>query len=275
MKTIIAIADSEGTPHRGDGKSSLWNFCAIMKYIVDSDTYELLEECYHTFHFSMPKYITRSVVKKSLNVHFEAINHIRQKYDCDEVCFCFWNSPHDLAVLNYYDMGKITTVDLLALARKLTNNIHDSYSISNLCRKLGVESKMKLHTGLGDVVRLVELLPKLNITDTRLLSPHVKNGGNLCDMMKKLSIEENMIVHKSKYSKPNTKHNAKETTGRKSSTTTEKTKERCINDATEKKSGSTRGGSNKRVATRKGTAIRRARENNSTGTQGNGFGTKK
>lgn len=186
-KTIIAISDSEGAPHRGQGQSSLWNFCIIMKYIVDSDTFELLQDCYHTFQFSMPKHLTRNVVKSSLSVHFEAINHVRKKYGCDNICFCFWNSPHDLSVLNYYDLGKILTIDLLVLAKVVTKNKYDSYSISDLCKTLDVKTEVKLHTAMGDVIRIIDLLPKLNIDNTKLLKSYVK-GDDLNKMMRNLSL---------------------------------------------------------------------------------------
>jgi hypothetical protein len=174
-KTIIAMADSEGAPHRGDGKSSLWDLCVLLKYIVYSDTFETVEECNHTFQFSMPKYLTRNVVKNSLKVHFEALNHMRLEYGCENICFCFWNSPHDMSVLRYYDLGNISSVDLLAVAKKATNNKYDSYKIGELCKRFNITTQTKLHSGMGDVIRMTKLLPKLNITNTEMLHPFIKN----------------------------------------------------------------------------------------------------
>lgn len=173
-RIMVALCDTEGAPHRGGGDSSLWDFCAIMHYVVDGDTFELLEECYHTFQFSMPKHLTRHVVKHSITSHFHAMDHIRQKYNCDGICFCFWNAGHDLSVLNYYDLGTITTVDLLAVARAHTKNTHESYSIENLCKEFDIKCNVKLHSALGDVIRLGELLPYLGINDTTIYNTSVE-----------------------------------------------------------------------------------------------------
>lgn len=180
-RTMLAFADSEGAPHRGKGESSLWDFCVVVKYIVSSETFDVVEKCHHTFQFSMPKYMTRSVVKTSLKTHFDAINHLRVEHGCDDICFCFWNAPHDLSVLKYYDLGNISTVDLLAVAKEATANKYKSYSIGSLCRQFGVEmtGNPKIHSGLGDVIRMIKLLPNLNITNTRMLLPYIRRTSDV------------------------------------------------------------------------------------------------
>lgn len=173
VRTLVAMCDSEGCPHKGDGKSSLWDFCAIFKYIVDED-FNLIENCFHTYQFSMPKYMTRTFVGTRLKSHFHMIEHLRKEHECDDVCFCFWNAPHDMRVLSYYGPCDVKTVDLLVVAKKLSNNKYKSYNIGNLCEELKVESSTTVHTGLGDVLRMIEILPHLGITSPKVLKPYVR-----------------------------------------------------------------------------------------------------
>lgn len=173
-RLLLGFADSEGAPHRGDGKSSLWDLCIIFKYVVDADTFEILGDCFHVCHVSLPKYLTRNVVKTKLKHHFSVVQHIKEEHECQEVCIGFWNAGHDQSVLRYYDVGGFWPLDLLKCARHHTGGLHESYNLGALCRKFNIETLESIHTGLGDTLRMIHILPRLGISEPKKMSAFVK-----------------------------------------------------------------------------------------------------
>jgi hypothetical protein len=174
MRTLLAFCDTEGCPQRGAGTSSLWDFCAIFKYVVDED-FNVIEYCFHVYQLSLPRYLTRELVGTRLKAHFAFIDFLKKELTCDSICFCFWNAPHDLSVLSHYDISNLTSIDLLAAARKLTENKHESYKIGKLCAHFNIRlPDSAMHTGLGDVLRMVELLPYVGVTKTSVLLSFAK-----------------------------------------------------------------------------------------------------
>lgn len=172
-RILLGYADTEGAPHRAKSSSSLWNMAVIFKYIVDDD-FNVLEECFHVTHFAMPKRIEKSQVTQPLKTHMSTIEHLKDTHNCDTVCLCFWNAPHDNAVLRYYESLSIfDTVDLLKCARDCSNNKYESYSIGALCRQFNVRSDEAIHTGLGDTIRMIKILPRVGITEPKKMSPYI------------------------------------------------------------------------------------------------------
>lgn len=163
-RILLGYADSEGAPYRGDGKSSLWDLCIIFKHVVDGETFKSIEECFHVCHVSLPKYLTRSVVKSKLKHHFACVQHIKEEHSCDDICICFWNAGHDISVLKYYDIMEFKTIDLLKCAKVHTKGKYDSYRLGDLCKRFNVTSDNPIHTSLGDTIRMINVLPYLGIT---------------------------------------------------------------------------------------------------------------
>jgi hypothetical protein len=176
-RVLVGYADTEGVPNRGDGKSSLWDMCIIFKHIVDATDYKVLDDCFHVCHVSLPKHQEKTTVKCNLKNHFDMIEHLKEKHSCDSICLCFWNAPHDNAVLRYYDITRFDTVDLLACARHYSDGKHESYSITNLCRKFNTLSNSSIHTGLGDTIRMMNILPLVGITSPEKMSVFVKHNS--------------------------------------------------------------------------------------------------
>lgn len=187
-RLLLGFADSEGAPHRGDGKSSLWDLCIIFKHVVDADTFEIIEDCFHVCHVSLPKYLTRNMVKTKLKHHFSIVQHIREEHECQDVCIGFWNAGHDQSVLRYYDVGGFWALDLLKCARHHTGGLHESYNLGALCRKFNIETPESIHTGLGDTLRMIHLLPKLGISEPKKMSAFVKRTTD----QKPNHVEENV-----------------------------------------------------------------------------------
>lgn len=194
-RTLLGYADTEGVPHRGDGSSSLWDFCIIFKHIVAEDTFEILEDCFHVCHVTLPKHQEKSKVKKTLEAHFQSISHLQVAHRCDDICLCFWNSPHDMRVLGYYDMNKFAkTVDLLKCARARSPKKYESFSINKLCSSM-LHDGTSIHTGLGDTLRMISILPKVGISHPKCLLPYINEIGrsvqvnprdeNVCKQKKK------------------------------------------------------------------------------------------
>lgn len=253
-RILVGFADTEGAPHRKDGTSSLWNLVIIFKHIVDEDFNEL-ESCMHVTHFAMPKNLEKRTVTKPLKTHISAINHIRDEHKCDEVVLGFWNAPHDNAVLKYYDvLTDFKTVDLLKCARECSGNKYESYSIGKLCKQFNVMSDEDIHTGLGDTLRMIKILPRVGITSVRFMKPYINQ-------------KTKSITHKN-VKKKRSSNNGFSSTSKKSETTndTRQTKSKA-------KSRSPRRRSNKGVAEAKNSterrteAMRRATARNSKGTK--------
>lgn len=203
-RTLLAFADTEGTPHRGNGESSLWDMCIIFKHVVDGNDFKIIEDCFHVCHVSLPKNQSKKNVKSVLRHHFSTVAHLKEEHKCDNICLCFWGAPHDNAVLNYYNVLDFDTVDLLTCARHCSDKKYDSYSIGKLCKQFNVRSDESIHTGLGDTLRMIDILPRVGIDSPEKMPPF-KN-------------------HKSKHSS-NTKHNVETTTAKRYSGTTIKKNE--------------------------------------------------
>lgn len=169
MRVLIGYADTEGTPHVKTNDSELWNAAIVFKYVVCKN--EKPKEIFNVAHLSLNKKAKKKDVKASLKTHFSAIEFIKQMYECDEVRVGFWNAGHDMSVLNSYgDTIPFVAVDMLKLAREKNKGLK-SYNIGNLCEHFGVDiaKEHKVHTGLGDVLRMFELFPYLGINDPNLL----------------------------------------------------------------------------------------------------------
>ena len=170
-RILIGYADTEGTPHKKNTTSELWNVAIVFKYVIDPN--EKPEEIFNVAHLSLNKRAEKKDVKDSLKTHFGAIEFIRKMYDCDEVRVGFWGAGHDMAVLNSYKLGNICPfipVDLLSIARSKNDDV-ESFNIGKLCDKFGVDvdKEHKVHTGLGDVLRMIQLFPFLGMDDPNVL----------------------------------------------------------------------------------------------------------
>lgn len=162
MRILVAFGDSEGTPHVKSNNSELWNLALIFKYVLSDDGIE--EEIFHTTHLTINKNADKAQIKDPLQTHFKVVEYIRNMYECDRVHVGFWNAPHDMAVLNSYGKYPITAIDLLSNARKQNKDLDTSFNIGNLCRKFNIkENNTDVHTGLGDVLRMIRLIPYLNL----------------------------------------------------------------------------------------------------------------
>lgn len=175
-KYLIGYADSEGAPHRGDGKSSLWNLAIIFKHIVD-DNFIVVDECFHVTQFAMPKHSRKGDVTVPLQTHFDTINYLKNLHNCDRICLCFWNAPHDSAVLDTYQQSvlDIDTVDLLLCAKEHSKNMFKSYSIEKLCKQFNISTRESVHTALGDTIRMIHILPHVGISEPSKMLPYKKS----------------------------------------------------------------------------------------------------
>jgi hypothetical protein len=162
MKILLGFGDSEGTPHVKTNDSELWNAVILFKYVVDTTWQTAPEEVFHVTHLSINKKAKRKDIKDSLDTHFTAIEFIKNVYDCDAVHVGFWGAAHDMAVLRTYGKVPIIPFDLLSHARKLNDDI-ESFNIGKLCTQFDIQCATKVHTGLGDVIRMVKLFPHLGI----------------------------------------------------------------------------------------------------------------
>lgn len=193
IRTLVGYADTEGAPHRNDGKSSLWNMAIIFKHVVDNNSYKILEECFHVTHFAMPKKVDKHLVSKPFKTHLDTIDHLKKEHDCDRICLCFWNAPHDNAVLRYYDaLGNFDTVDLLRCARDNSTVKYKSFSIGDLSKEFNFKSS-SLHTGLGDTLRMIKILPKVGIESPEKMSQYINRTNTKSSTVK--NVEKNNIIN--------------------------------------------------------------------------------
>lgn len=161
MRVLVGFGDTEGTPHVKTNNSELWNIAILFKHVTSG---EKVDDIFHVAHLVINKRAQKNEVKDSLRAHFQAVEYIRDMYQCDKVHVGFWNAPHDIAVLNsYQEKYPIHAFDLLKMARERNKDIK-SFNIGKLCDEFGVECSEKVHTGLGDVIRMVSLLPHLGIS---------------------------------------------------------------------------------------------------------------
>lgn len=159
---LIGYSDTEGVPHKNKN-SNLWNLSIAFTDIVENNVHE---EVFHTVNFTYQKNtkFTR-YIKTALNIHLDGIHYLKKKYNCDEVILCFWNSPHDKAVLQHYNLlNYFKIVDLLKVVKKITNNSYPSYKLGNVLDHLELTSEYNLHTALGDLLGMQKITQKLNIS---------------------------------------------------------------------------------------------------------------
>jgi hypothetical protein len=171
MKIVIGYCDTEGTPHVRSNESELWNVAIVFKHVVDTEGVVKPQDIFHVTHLSLNKKAKRSDIKKPLGVHFKAIEFIKETYDAGNVHVGFWGAGHDMAVLKSYGQPiPFIPFDLLSIAKRINkDNGLQSYNIGNLCNHFGVHGKIRIHTGLGDVLRTIDLLPYLGISTSDLL----------------------------------------------------------------------------------------------------------
>ena len=182
MKILLGYADTEGTPHKKSNDSELWNVVIVFKYIIYDDNEEKPEEIFNVAHLSLNKRADKKDVTDSLKTHFGAIEFIRKMYECEQVRVGFWGASHDMAVLNSYNLEDICPfipIDLLCMARSLNkdNDEIKSYNIGKLCEHfgVGVDDQHKVHTGLGDVLRMIQLFPHLGMNDPLAIGASAKH----------------------------------------------------------------------------------------------------
>lgn len=152
-KILIGFADTEGVPHK-DESSNIWNICIIFKYVTDKHL-KNVESIFHTCHFASQKKIGKEA-QKPLDTYFENLKSLKDHYSAKEVFLCFWNAPHDAAVLNACGITDLQYIDLLKWARD--EIVSESYSIDSLFTKFRGRGELNsLHTGLGDTVRMIKI----------------------------------------------------------------------------------------------------------------------
>lgn len=166
-RVLLGFSDTEGTPHRKNSTSSLHDLVILFRYVVDAKTFDIIETVDYMSHVALPKNVKDTkAVKGVLKTHFDAIKYFSKRADCESVCIGYWNAPHDKAVLRHYiDELPFQTVDLLHVARQLKPG-YKSYSLSHIAR----EHKIKVHTALGDTLRLIQVLEKLQLEPSLFLS---------------------------------------------------------------------------------------------------------
>ena len=135
-KYLFGLADTEGVPHRAGSKSTLWDLCIIFTCVMESPTWDKVEDVYHVCQFTHSKWCGGGGVREPLASFKSTINHIKEIHGCDDIILCFWNAPHDRGVLRRSGFGGIYTLDMMLWHGK---------------RKLG-----GTHTGLGDVLEMMK-----------------------------------------------------------------------------------------------------------------------
>lgn len=137
MKYLFGLADTEGAPHRKNTKSNLWDIAIVFKYVFQGEPpWDTLEEVYHVCQFSCSKWSTRESIGPPLASFQNSIRHLLNHHGCERLCLCFWNAPHDRAVLKKIGVTRVYTLDLMQAVGK---------------SKLGGP-----HFALGDVHKMLE-----------------------------------------------------------------------------------------------------------------------
>lgn len=119
MKYLFGLADTEGVPHRKNSKSNLWDIAIVFKYVFQGEPpWDTLEETYHVCQFSCAKWSTSDSIGPPLASFQNSIRHLLKHHDCDRLCLCFWNAPHDRAVLKKLNVAELYTLDLMQAVGK-------------------------------------------------------------------------------------------------------------------------------------------------------------
>jgi hypothetical protein len=132
-------------------------------------------------HITIQKKMTNhtKAVKNALHQQFKIFDYLKQQYECDDICLCFWNAPHDIAVINVYEIEyTFLFVDLLHLARRESEETN--FSLDTLYKKKFGKDISNKHSSMGDTTALIELLTALNIESTCKYKPHVKRSFLKC-----------------------------------------------------------------------------------------------
>lgn len=151
---LVGFCDTEGVPHRKNSKSSLWDMSIVFKYVV-SEEFKLKKQIFHLLQFSHTQHAPKTSVKKPLGNFIQATGYLLQHYSCQHLCLCFWNTPHDKAVLRYYNWELSHTVDVMKLLKEKVPK--------GTCLKLDkqeVSVDIPAHSALGDALRISAIVDK-------------------------------------------------------------------------------------------------------------------
>lgn len=197
---LIGFADTEGMPNNSRCRSSLWNLYIMFRYIVDTrgEGAPVVTKTLHSTHLSIEQRCDEDEVKKPLKCHMSSLDYLKYANNVDELLVCFWNAPHDRRVIRHYEVPEsFKYIDLLPWARRFRYKHDppiDSFSLKNLTMRFsegdltGEHSWNKAHTSLGDVLTMMDMLPrvsKINDEYSLILSildiknPYVKKAGEL------------------------------------------------------------------------------------------------
>jgi hypothetical protein len=177
MRYLIGFADTEGMPQNAKLGSSLWNMYVMFRYTVDvgpERKQPKIAKVLHSAHIAMEQKCGHENVKKPLACHLASLEYIQYITRADKVVVCFWNAPHDRRVITYYGLDvPFQFMDLLPWARKFKYQHDppiDSFSLKNLVDHFEIEpdqehSWNKAHTGLGDVLTMMEVIPLVSKFD--------------------------------------------------------------------------------------------------------------
>lgn len=171
-KSLIAIGDSEGVPHK-DNKKNVWNVCLIFKYLFCVDS---VNPVFHTAHFSCEKNIGKRA-NKPLSTFFDNVNMLKHEYNVDDIYIGFWNAPHDVSVLRASNIDhEFKYIDLLKWARDIQWKERPSrFSVDGMYKHFKGKNELnQLHTGLGDTLRTVKIVQSIQqeqgLTEMELIS---------------------------------------------------------------------------------------------------------
>lgn len=177
MRYLIGFADTEGMPQNAKLGSSLWNMYVMFRYTVDVEPGKKqpkIAKVLHSAHIAMEQKCDHENVKKPLACHLASLEYIQYITKADKVVVCFWNAPHDRRVITYYGLDvPFQFMDLLPWARKFKYQHDppiDSFSLKNLVDRFEIEPNQehswnKAHTGLGDVLTMMEVIPLVSKFD--------------------------------------------------------------------------------------------------------------
>jgi len=159
-RVLIAQGDTEGCSYRSKNGNGLWNMNIIFRHVVDEKTFENVKQIYHVNHIVLDnKHQTKPNVKKSWKI-FNAVNDdLMKMYDCESLILCFWNAPHDRAVLKQYGIH-YEMIDLLRYMR--VNVPLSSYTLRNVCKHYKIQA-LPTHTAYSDSKAQMLLLDSMNI----------------------------------------------------------------------------------------------------------------
>ena len=177
MRYLIGFCDTEGMPQNRRLKSSLWNMYVLFRYTVDMMPERhppKVTKCCHSTHIAIEQKVDHEMVKKPLACHLASLDYIKYITKAYKILVCFWNAPHDRRVIEHYGLDlKFQFVDLLRWARKFKyqhNPPIESFSLKNLVDRFDINhdeehSWNKGHTALGDVLNMMEVIPKVSMAN--------------------------------------------------------------------------------------------------------------